>query len=152
MRPFQVKLAAKAASWPHKITGALFVKTLDWGAFNFDNEGEVARLRAFVDQERIDLVIGDPLDSLGLHGVGSPDDTRTFVQHLIKVGLTRDLAFWLLGHPRKTAPGGLEDPDELDRASGAWAGKPDTMLHLQKSPRGPGPPQLPQNPLGTAAA
>ena len=50
MRPFQVKLAAKAASWPHKITGALFIKTLDWGAFNFDNEGEVARLRAFIDQ------------------------------------------------------------------------------------------------------
>ena len=132
MRPFQVKLAAKAASWPHKITGALFIKTLDWGAFNFDNEGEVARLRAFIEQERVDLVIGDPLDSLGLHGVGSPDDTRTFVQHLVEVGLTRDVAFWLLGHPRKTAPGGLEDQDELDRASGAWGGRPDTMLHLQK--------------------
>ena len=139
MRPFQVKLAAKAASWPHKITGALFIKTLDWGAFNFDNEGEVARLRAFIEQERVDLVIGDPLDSLGLHGVGSPDDTRTFVQHLVEVGLDRDVAFWLLGHPRKTAPGGLEDQDELDRASGACGGRPEHHAPPAETRRRPGP-------------
>ena len=38
-----------------------------------------------IEQERIDLVIGDPLDSLGIEGVGSPADTRAFVTSIAPV-------------------------------------------------------------------
>jgi hypothetical protein len=42
-------------------------------------------------------------------------------------GLFRDVAFLLLHHPRKET-----SQDELDEVSGAWGGKPDTMLRLEK--------------------
>jgi hypothetical protein len=123
--PFREKLERKRENWPHAITGGLFVKTLDWGAFRIDGEGEATRLRKFIEDERIDLVIGDPLSSMGMKGVGSPENTRDFMAQLVEVGLTRDVAFWLLHHPRKE-----EAEEEIDEASGDWGGKPDTMCKL----------------------
>jgi hypothetical protein len=38
-----------------------------------------------------------------------------------------DVAWWLLAHARKEAA-----QDELDEVSGAWGGRPDTMLMLEK--------------------
>jgi AAA domain len=122
---FREKLAVKRERWPHQINGAIFVYTENWGALRLTNG--VERLRAFIEQERIDLVIGDPLDSLGVNGVGSPEDTREFVELLKGCGLFRDVAFWLNHHGRK-----LEAGDELDEISGAWGGRPDTMLKLDK--------------------
>ncbi len=72
-------------------------------------------------------MIGDPLDSLGVDGVGSPEDTRKFMALMGGAGLFRDVAFLLLHHPRKEGT-----KDELDEVSGAWGGKPDTMLRLDK--------------------
>lgn len=129
VEPFRRKLERKASGWSHAVPGAIFVKTFNWGAFTVEDEAERKRLRAFLEQERIDLVVGDPLDSLGMKGVGSPAETRDFMGRLVEVGLTRDTAFWLLHHPTKA-----EVEDELDQASGAWGGRPDTMLNLSLQP------------------
>jgi hypothetical protein len=126
--PFRKKVAKKRAAWKHEVRGEVFIKTLDWGACTLADSAERTRLRDFIKQEQIDLVIGDPLDSLGIEGVGSPAETRAFMKLLVEVGLTRNVAFWLLHHPLKERGG--EAPDELDQASGAWGGRPDTMLRL----------------------
>jgi len=44
-----------------------------------------------------------------------------------ETGLFRDVAWWLLAHARKEAA-----QDELDEVSGAWGGRPDAMLMLDK--------------------
>jgi hypothetical protein len=44
-----------------------------------------------------------------------------------RAGLFSEVAFLLLHHPRKEGA-----QDELDEVSGAWGGKPDTMLRLEK--------------------
>jgi hypothetical protein len=125
--PFRVKLALKRMLWPHDLPGALYVQTLDWGALTLADSKHAERLRAFIAEHRIDLVIGDPLDSLGIEGVGSPEDTRNFMRLMSQAGLFRDVAFTLLHHPRKEPT-----QDELDEAAGAWGGKPDTVLRLDK--------------------
>jgi hypothetical protein len=125
--PFRRKLEIKRELWPHEIAGAVFVQTFNWGGFTLADDVHVKALRAFIEREQIDLVMGDPLDSLGIEGVGSPEDTRKFMQRLGEAGLFQDVAFWLLHHPHKR-----EADDELDEASGAWGGKPDTMLKLTK--------------------
>jgi AAA domain len=122
---FRRKLAAKRASWPHPITGAIHVHTLDWGAFNLNELEQHNALRCFLDAACIDLVIGDPLDSLGIEGVGSPEDTRQFLELLKRAGLFSTCAWWLLHHPRKE-----RTSDELDEIAGAWGGRPDTALML----------------------
>jgi len=125
--PFRSKLELKRKLWKHEITGAIFVQTLEWGAFTLAEEIYVESLRGFVAEQEIDLVIGDPLDSLGIDGVGSPEDTRNFMELMSRVGLFSSLAFLLLHHPRKEGA-----QDELDEVQGAWGGKPDTMLPLER--------------------
>ena len=125
--PFRAKLELKAKLWEHDLRGALFVHTLDWGAFTFADRERTENMRAFIEQHDIDLVIGDPLDSLGVDGVGSPEDARRFMELMSSVGLFREVAFLLLHHPRKEGAA-----DELDEAAGAWGGKPDTMLRLER--------------------
>jgi AAA domain len=122
---FRRKLEAKRASWPHGCTGAIYVSTLDWGALDLRDDGKRQRLRAFIEEHEIDLVVGDPLDSCGLDGIGSPDETRRFMELAKDVGLHRTVAFWFLHHPRKD-----KADDELDQLSGAWGGRPDSVLML----------------------
>ena len=124
---FRRKLAHRHGRWQHEITGGVFVHTLDWGAFSLADPGKANALRKFVENNAIDLVVGDPLDSLGLEGVGSPEETRRFMGAMTAVGLFRDVAFVLLHHPSKA-----EVKDELDEISGAWGGRPDTMLKLER--------------------
>jgi hypothetical protein len=126
--PFRAKLASKIEGWEHEIPDqAIFFHTLEWGAFNLADREHARRLREFIEANQIDVVIGDPLDSLGIDGVGSPEDTRRFMELMSRVGLFRDVAFFLLHHPRKEST-----QDELDEAAGAWGGKPDTMLRLER--------------------
>jgi hypothetical protein len=130
--PFRAKLELKRKLWEHAIRGAIFVQTFDWGAFTLADVDDVERLRTYCEENEIDLVIGDPLDSLGVDGVGSPEDTRKFMELKFmelmgQAGLFRAVAFLLLHHPRKEGA-----KDELDEVSGAWGGKPDTMLRLDK--------------------
>jgi hypothetical protein len=127
--PFRAKLERKRDAWPHQIRGALLVHSRTWGAFTLGDPEQATHLRACIEKERIDLVIGDPLDSLGLAGVGSPEDTRNLMLLLAQAGLFRDCAFLLLAHPRKA-----EASDELDEIAGAWGGRPDTMLRLARLP------------------
>ena len=125
--PFRTKLELKGKLWPHAITGAIHVATFDWGALTLKDATHVTRLRDYVAENGIELVVGDPLDSLGLEGVGSPEDTREFMRLLGETGLFLDVAWWLLAHARKETAS-----DELDEISGAWGGRPDTMLMLDK--------------------
>ena len=125
--PFRAKLEWKRESWGHEIAGSLFIQTLNWGAFSLTDGKQAARLRSFIEENEIDLVIGHPLDSLGLEGAGSPENTRRFMELMSDVGLFRSVAFALLHHPRKEGA-----QDELDEAAGSWGGKPDTMLRLER--------------------
>jgi hypothetical protein len=126
---FRAKLERKRAHWPHPLTGAVFVYTESWGAFTLSDPEAIERLRVFIAANQIDLVIGDPLDTLGVTGVGAPDEIRAFVALMVAAGLNRDVAFWLLHHPRKERV-----EDELDEAAGAWGGKPDTMMRIDVQP------------------
>ncbi len=125
--PFRAKLATKTKVWPHELAGELFVHTLDWGGFTLADGDARAQLRSYIESNEIDVVVGDPLDSLGVAGVGSPEDVRAFMALMHEVGLHKDVAFVLLHHPHKG-----ESADPLDEASGAWGGKPDTQLNLDK--------------------
>jgi AAA domain len=125
--PFRAKFEQKLQAWPHELKGAVFVHTFDWGSFTLAAAEHAARLRAFVEENEIDVVIGDPLDSLGVDGVGSPEDTRKFMALMGRVGLFQNVAFLLLHHPRKEGA-----REELDEAAGSWGGKPDSMLRLEK--------------------
>jgi hypothetical protein len=71
-------------------------------------------------------VFGDPLDSMGIKGVGSPEDTRAFLELLKDTGLNRTVAWWLNTHPRKE-----ETREALNEIAGAWGGKPDTVFLLK---------------------
>lgn len=129
-RKFQDKLAAKLASFPHPIRevgGRLVVQTWAWGSFSFADRSYTARIRRELDELEIDLVIGDPLALLGLEGVGSPAETRAFLQTLLPLGLTDDRAFLFLHHFRERVE---KTEDELARISGAWGGHLDTLLTL----------------------
>jgi hypothetical protein len=121
--PFRRKVERKRSAWDHQLPGALFVHAEQWGSFTLADAGTRSRLRGFVEREAIDLVIGDPLGSLGVGGVGSPSDTREFVGRLREVGLLDRTAFVLLHHLRKES-----SEDELDELSGAWAGHADAIL------------------------
>jgi AAA domain len=125
--PFRAKLELKRKLWQHELRGAIYVQTFEWGAFTLADNNDVERLRVYCAENEIDVVIGDPLDSLGVDGVGSPEDTRKFMALMGQAGLFRTVAFLLLHHPRKEG-----SKDELDEVSGAWGGKPDTMLRLDK--------------------
>jgi hypothetical protein len=122
---FRRKLERKLRNWPQPIRGRLFVYTWDWGGFDVRDDEKRERLKRFVSENEIDLVIADPLDSCGLAGVGSPEDTRAFMDFCKVVGLHRSVAMWFLHHPRKE-----KTDDELEDLSGAWGGKPDTVLML----------------------
>jgi hypothetical protein len=72
-------------------------------------------------------VIGDPLDSLGMDGEGSPSETRAMVDRFKAAGLFSARAWFLPHHGRKESV-----EDAVDEASGAWGGRPDAMLALEK--------------------
>ncbi|MDQ5821690.1 MAG: AAA family ATPase, partial [Actinomycetota bacterium] len=127
---FRAKLAAKREHWPHPIAGALFVQTWRWGHFSFRDRDAHQRALAALDELRIDVVIGDPLGSLGVEGVGSPEDVRNFVATLVPLGLATTRAFVFLHHFRKE---GAED--EIAQLQGAWGGALDTLLTVKPTQR-----------------
>ncbi len=92
---------------------------------SFADVAEAELLRNYVAAHEIDLIIGDPLGSLGAQGVGSPAETRDFVLLLKSLGLFSSV-FLLLHHFRKEPTN-----DEIDDLSGAWASHTDTILVLK---------------------
>lgn len=99
----------------------------NWGHARLDLPEFVSRLNAFCEERAVDLVIGDPLDSLGMDGEGSPSETRAMVDRFKDAGLFSERAWWLPHHGRKESV-----QDAVDEASGAWGGRPDAMLALEK--------------------
>jgi AAA domain len=124
---FRRKLARRLDGWPHQLADRLHIFTGNWAAARLDDKALVARLNAACDELGIELVIGDPLDSLGMQGEGSPSETRRMVDQLKAAGLGRTRAWLLPHHPRKA-----NDVDAVDAASGAWGGRPDLMLKLER--------------------
>lgn len=131
---FRDKLSRKLERWPHSIQdagGYLGIQVWRWGAFSFADPDAFAKTQRELDELAIDLVIGDPLSMLGMEGVGSPEDTRKFVQIIRRLGLGHTRAFLFLHHFRERVE---RNEDELARISGAWGGHLDTLITL--SPMG----------------
>jgi hypothetical protein len=104
----------------------LEVCTFDWGGFSLANDEHRALLSRRIPDRGFDLVFGDPLDSLGIEGVGSPEDTRKFLKLMKETGLNKSVAWWLNTHPRKE-----ETKEALNEIAGAWGGKPDSVFLLR---------------------
>ncbi len=127
---FRGKLEQKLKTFPHSIReagGCLMIQAAHWGTFSFADRNVVARTVEALDEHEIDLVMGDPLASLGLEGVGSPKETLDFVNLLKPLGLGANRAFLFLHHFRERIEKG---EDEMRRISGAWGGHLDTLLSL----------------------
>lgn len=134
---FRAKLGEKLGLFPHPIgranepdAGCLIVQTWRWGAFSFADKDAHARAQTELDANAIDIVVGDPLSSLGPEGVGSPADTRDFVSTLRPLGLGTSRAFLFLHHFRERVE---RTEDELARISGAWGGHLDTLVTLSST-------------------
>lgn len=127
---FQQKLREKHAAWQHAISGQIHIQTLRWGSFNFADINLHKQLADYLDEHQIDLIIGDPLGTLGVKGVGSPEDTREFVKHLVPLGLFTTRTFLFLVHFAKEPR-----QDEIDQISGSWGGHLDSLLILKTTPR-----------------
>lgn len=123
---FAEKLAARLENFPHELEARLDVCTVEWGGFSLADEGLRSRLAQEIVEKEYDLVFGDPLDSMGIEGVGSPEDTRKFLDLMKQTGLHRSVAWWLNTHPRKE-----ETKEALNEISGAWGGRPDAVLLLR---------------------
>jgi hypothetical protein len=123
---FSDKLEARLESFPHELKARVDVCTLDWGGFSLADNTMRDRLRQEIAEHEYDLVFGDPLDSLGIEGVGSPEDTRKFLKLMKETGLNKSTAYWLNTHPRKE-----ETKEAINEISGAWGGKPDAILLLR---------------------
>jgi hypothetical protein len=125
---FREKLEDKRRLWPHKIEHPPRIWTRGWGAFTFDQQEKREELRAEIEAHEIDLVIADPLNRLGVRGVGSPEETTAFVSLLPELGYGRRVGFLFLHHFRKEPT-----TDEIDELSGAWGGHPDTIMVLKNA-------------------
>jgi len=127
---FRGKVQDKLERFPHSIReagGEIIIQTLNWGSFSFADRSIFERVRQELDNFEIDLVVGDPLASLGMEGVGSPAETMAFVQLIRPLGLGTHRAFLFLHHFRERVEKG---EDELARLSGAWGGHLDTLITL----------------------
>lgn len=127
---FRTKLRQKTESW----NGAdfhhnVYVWEDPWASFNFSQPADRQHLIDFAEDRAIDLVVADPLDSLGIAGAGTPEDTRRFIAHLKDCGLhnpLKPLAFWLLHHFNKSLGRSV-----VAQLSGAWGGHPDAILGVE---------------------
>ena len=117
----------------------------DWGGFNLAEDVHRERLASEIAEKGYDLVFGDPLDSLGIEGVGSPEDTREVPGLMKQTGLNKTCAWWLNTHPRKE-----ETKEALNEIAGAWGGKPDSVLLLRMLDGRSHPGALPEAALGEA--
>jgi hypothetical protein len=127
---FRDKLRAKTASWTgNPWADNVHVLTDPWASFSFARPADRRFLTDLAADLHLDLVIADPLDSLGIEGAGTPEDVRGFIAHLKACGMhnpEKPLAFWLLHHFNKA--GGVSVVQKL---SGAWGGHPDAILGVE---------------------
>ncbi|MCY4088185.1 MAG: AAA family ATPase [Actinomycetia bacterium] len=129
--PFRQKLERKHRNWRHQsLDKNLYIHTHNWAAFRLDQQEARSRLAAFTAHHGIDVVIADPLGSLGDTGAGSPKEAQPFIELLKQTGLYQTVAWIILHHLRK--PGAqTRVGDELDEISGAWVQHADAVLTLK---------------------
>jgi hypothetical protein len=136
---FREKLREKREHWPHELHGRIYVQTWNWGGLSFGDVEANAKARAFLDEYTVDVVIGDPLDSLGAEGVGSPADVREFKKLLVPLGLQTTTAFVLLHHLQHN----ISTDEEVKQLSGVWGRPADLIMTVKSTGR---PDQLRVNP------
>jgi hypothetical protein len=131
--PFRHKLELKQEHWPHPIKGGIYIYDQDWGQARLNEEAFVDRLNGFVAEHEIDLVVGDPLDTFGMDGVGSPEDTRAMVERFQRAGFGSSVAWEVLHHSRKESVA-----DAVDAVSAELLGD----LHVAAADLDPHDPSL----------
>jgi hypothetical protein len=125
---FRGKINTKAQAWPHERPGRIWVQTWRWGLFSLADSDARRELGVFTAEHPVDVVVGDPLGTLGATGAGSPEDTRRFVVSLLELGLP---VAWLFVHHFRKDP----TPDEVNQLSGAWAGHLDSLMLVKHTRR-----------------
>ena len=118
---------------PHGDTGAGFdvnaiILDSPWGRFTFDDPGLAAELNAAAVDFQADLVIANPLGRLGMKGAGTPEETRGFLDLLVRAGMGDVFAALLIHHMAKGKQMSLSQ-----QISGDWGGHPDTILILESA-------------------
>jgi hypothetical protein len=119
---FRRKLERKLAAWGDRLPPDSFhVLKAPWGALNLTltehREGIAAAIRTL----DLDILFLGPLNDLGMVGGGTPDEVRNFHTCLKDVQKLADrLVSLMVLHHENTA----------GRISGAWAGKPDLLVHV----------------------
>lgn len=107
--------------------GYLGVQVWRWGSFSFADDDAFAKAQLELDTAGIDLLIGDPLNMLGVEGVGSPSDTRDFIRRLRMLGMGVRRSFLMIHHFRERVE---HHEDEMRKLSGAWSGHLDSLISL----------------------
>lgn len=128
---FKEKLQEKVDAWdgPDFLSN-LYVFTAPWGRFTLADEAFRQNLYEFTQKHAIDLVVADPLGSLGVEGVGAPDETRRFIAILKGMGLfdpAMPCAYWFPHHYSKQHVGG----SVISQLSGDWGGHADTVVGIK---------------------
>jgi hypothetical protein len=128
---FQRKIADKAETWEDQsFLENVFFLVEPWAGVSFKDETQRTALAEMCAEREIDLVVADPLDTLGIEGVGSPEETRDFMALLRSMGLHHSVAFWILHHVAKERGRPL-----LQKISGAWGGHPDVAFLYEREDR-----------------
>ena len=125
--PYRRKLERRRANWEHDLGDRLHVNVANWASFRLDTADDAQRLNEECERLQIELVLADPLDSLGMEGEGSPSEVRAMVDLMKQAGFGTRSGWLVVHHPGKT-----QHADLVDQASGAWGPKPDLMLLLEK--------------------
>ena len=117
---FRRKLERKLASRGDP-DNRLHVLSEPWGALDLRVDEHRIGLAAAARKLDLDLLIIGPLNDLGMEGGGTPDEVRVFHGYLrdVQDRAERLLSMILLHH--ENAAG---------RLSGAWAGRPDLLVHV----------------------
>jgi ribosomal protein L29 len=121
---FQTKLRDKAAQWDADPAWLENVEVYaePWGSFTFANPHAREALQRICEEQRVDLIVANPLFGVGGPGSGRPDETSAFIDWLKELGLgLGGPAIWLLHHENK-----------LGQVSGDWNRQPDTLVLLAR--------------------
>lgn len=127
---FRQKLQHKRERWEPPLTGGVYVHTWDWGLLSFARKEARERAAEFFDAKAVDIIIGDPLDSLGTVGHGSPRDVDEFTHLLKQVGLNVNRAFIFLQHFNRG-----DSDEEVNQLAGVWTRPADLYMTVKQSSR-----------------
>lgn len=124
---FREKLKRKFDFGWQEAAAAIFVLETPWQGFDFRRESQRDDLVAFVNNEKIDLLVAAPVARIGMEGGGTLDEIGTFVALLADIQRRTEsaLAVLLVHHQNRAG-----------QVSGAWEGLPDSLVHVQAQGHG----------------